>query len=173
MDMTQLGFVLGLDNVAVAVALGPLGLGVRRTVLLAVLFGASEALMPIAGSAYAAFDTSASGGAADAVRFTVLAMLGTTVLGLSLVRRNPAALAGHPAMLVALALLLGLDNFAAGAAGIADLSFAALAALGLATAALALVACASSGGVAHLIARRWAPLASGVMLAALAIAGFS
>jgi hypothetical protein len=30
MDMMQLGFVLGLDNVAVALALGPLALSARR-----------------------------------------------------------------------------------------------------------------------------------------------
>ena len=170
MDMTQLGFVLGLDNVAVALALGPLGLSARRTALLAVLFGAAEALMPLAGSVFGA----AIGGSAlagdGAVRVTVLATLATMVLGLTLVRRDPRALVGHPAMLVALAALLGLDNFAAGVTGSAA-GLAALATSGLVSGALAFVACLASGGVVHLVARRSVPLAAAVMLAALAVAG--
>ena len=174
MDMTQLGFVLGLDNAAVALALGPLGLGARRTALLAVLFGAAEALMPLAGSmVYQASGVALASDAATAVRVAVLATLATAVLGLALVRRDPAALVGHPAMLVALALLLGLDNFAAGVAGAsAGFSFTALATSGLVSGALAFVACVASGSVARLVARRWAPLASSIILAALAVAGF-
>src|ERR1044072_5270027 len=82
MDMTQLGFVLGLDNAAVALALGPLGLGARRTALLALLFGVAEALMPLAGSmVYQASGVALAGDAATAVRVTVLATLATAVLG--------------------------------------------------------------------------------------------
>jgi putative Mn2+ efflux pump MntP len=174
MDMTQLGFVLGLDNVAVALALGPLALGARRTAWLALLFGAAEALMPLAGSmVHAASGMALAGDAATMVRVAVLATLATTVLGLAWVRRDPAALVGHPAMLVALALLLGLDNFAAGVAGAsAGFSFAALAASGLASGALAFAACLASGGAGRLVAPRHAHLASGIVLAALAVAGF-
>ena len=169
MDL-QLGFVLGLDNVAVALALGPLGLSARRTALLAVLFGASEALMPLAGSAFGAgFGGSALVGDANAVRVTVLATLATMVLGLTLVRRDPAALVGNPAMPAALAALLGLDNFAAGATG--AVSGFALATAGLLSGALAFVVCLTSGTIVQRVARRSLPLASTVMLAALAVAG--
>ena len=167
MDMTQLGFVLGLDNVAVALALGPLGLSARRTALLAVLFGAAEALMPLAGSAFGATIGASALVGDGAVRVTVLATLATMVLGLTLVRRDPTVLVGHPAMLVALAALLGLDNFAAGATGNAA-GLAALATSGLMSGALAFVACLVSGGVIHFAARRSVPLASAVMLAAVA-----
>ena len=168
MDMTQIGFVLGLDNLVVALALGPLGLSARRTALLAVLFGSAEALMPLAGSAFgAAIGGLTLGGDANAVRVTVLAMLATMVLGLTLVRRDPAVLVGHPAMLVALAALLGLDNFTAGATGSAA-GLAALATSGLVSGALAFIACFASGGVVHLVARRPVPLACAVMLAAVA-----
>ena len=170
MDMMQLGFVLGLDNVAVALALGPLGLGARRTALLAALFGASEALMPLAGSAFAVLGGVAPpGDAGEAVRLTVLATLATMVLGLALVRRDPAAVVGHPAMLVALAVLLGLDNFTAGATGSAT-GFA-LATSGLVSGALAFVACLASGALVQRVARRSLPLVSIIMLAALAVAG--
>jgi hypothetical protein len=121
--------------------------------------------MPLAGSAFAAIGGFAPVG--EAVRVTVLATLATMVLGLTLVRRDPAALVGHPATLVALALLLGLDNFAAGVAGSAA-GLAALATSGLVSGALAFVACCASGGLVHLVARRSAPLASAVMLAAVA-----
>jgi putative Mn2+ efflux pump MntP len=171
MDVTQLGFVLGLDNVAVALALGPLGLSARCTALLAVLFGSAEALMPLAGSAFgAAIGGSALVGDANAVRVIVLATLATMVLGFTLVRRDPIVLVGHPALLVALALLLGLDNFAAGVTDAAA-SPAELATSGLVSGALAFIACAASGSAVHLAARRSVPLASTVMLAALAVAG--
>ena len=91
----QFGFVLGLDNVAVALALGPLGLSARRTALLAVLFGAAEALMPLAGTFAAAGAFVPVGDAGEAVRITVLATLATMVLGLTLVRRDPAVAVGH------------------------------------------------------------------------------
>ena len=170
MDMMQLGFVLGLDNVAVALALGPLALSARRAALLAVLFGASEALMPLAGSAFgAAIGGSALVGDANAVRVTVLATLATMVLGLTLVRREPGVAVGHPATLVALAVLLGLDNFAAGATG--AVSGLALATSGLMSGALAFVACLVSGVGVRRVAHRPLPVASIVMLAALAVAG--
>jgi putative Mn2+ efflux pump MntP len=166
MDL-QLGFVLGLDNVAVALALGPLILSTRRTALLAVLFGASEALMPLAGTLLAAgaLPVDAAG---EGVRIVVLATLASMVLGLTLVRRDPAALVGHPAMLLALAVLLGFDNFIAGATG--SVAGAALATAGLVSGGLAFAACLASGLAVQRVARRSLPLASTLMLAALAVA---
>ena len=158
----QLGFVLGLDNVAVALALGTLGLSPRRSALLALLFGASEALMPLAGAFLGGLP------AGEAMRVAVLATRATMVLGLTLVRREPAVVVGHPAMLITLALLLGLDNFAAGATG--AVSGFALATSGLLSGALAFAACLSSGAVVQRLACRALPLASSVMLAALAAA---
>ena len=164
----QLGFVLGLDNVAVALALGPLILSARRTALLAVLFGASEALMPLAGSAFAAAGAFAPVG--EGLRVVALATLATMVLGLTLVRRDPAALVGHPAMLLALAILLGFDNFIAGATS--SVSGVALATAGLVSGTLAFAACLASASTVQRVARRSLPLASTVMLAALAVAAF-
>jgi putative Mn2+ efflux pump MntP len=166
----QLGFVLGLDNVAVALALGPLVLSTRRTALLAVLFGLAEALMPFAGTFAAIGGFAPVGDAAHAVRVTVLATFATMVLGLTLVRREPGVVVGHPAMLVALAVLLGLDNFAAGATG-GVAGPAALATAGLVSGTLAFAACLTSGAVVQRVARRSLSLVSAVVLAALAVAG--
>jgi hypothetical protein len=134
--------------------------------LLALLFGASEALMPLAGWAFAAAGFFAPVG--EGVRIAVLATLATLVLGVTMVRRDPAALVGHPAMLLVLAVLLGLDNFIAGAAG--GVSGFALATTGLVSGALAFAACLASSIAVQRVARRSMPLASTVMLAALAVA---
>jgi putative Mn2+ efflux pump MntP len=131
-----LGLLHGLDNAAVALVLGPL-LGWRRGLVLAAMFGACETLMPLAGAAlpFAAFETGLAG-----LRTAVLAVAATTVAGLLLARRDPAALAASPAALAALALLLGLDNLVAGqGAG----SLGAALATGAISGAVAAAACAA------------------------------
>ena len=106
---------LGLDNIAVAFALGPLQLGPRRTLQLGLAFGIAEAGMTLLGSALgqawlpAAMTT-------EMARAGVLATLGVAVLGLVWVKTRPADFVANAWTLAGLALLLGVDNLVAGTA---------------------------------------------------------
>jgi hypothetical protein len=163
---------LGLDNIAVAFALGPLQLGRRGTVLLGFSFGAAEAGMTLLGSTFgqawlpAALTT-------EATRAGVLATLGVAVLGLAWIRWRPAAFAGNPWTLIGLALLLGLDNLIAGSsADAAVLAPAPMVAAGALIGALAAAACATSGALFQR-APRWGAIASALMLTGIAVAGIA
>jgi hypothetical protein len=157
--------ILALDNVAVAFALGPLRLGARRAVLLGVAFGLAEGGMTLAGAALGA-DWLPGLPALDGARAGALATLAVAVAGLAWIRCRPGDFVAAPAALVALALLLGLDNLVAGAAG-ADAATGAVAAL--VTGVLAAAACAA-GDRLFARARAWGAVASGAMLAGLALA---
>ena len=158
---------LGLDNVAVAFALGPLQIGPRRTALLGLAFAVAEAGMTMLGAALGEAWLPGSM-AFDAARVGVLATLGVAVLGLAWVRCRPAAFVANPWALIGVALLLGTDNLIAGAApDLAKLPATALVAAGVASGALAAAACAA-GGVLFRPAPRWSAAASGLMLAGLA-----
>ena len=123
--------------------------------------------MPLVGAAMAL----PALGAAEAIRAGLLALLGTTIAGLLLVRRDPAALVGSPAAMAGLAVLLGLDNLVAGAGmSAAGSSVAAVAAIGLASASVAAAACFVGVLLARRLDRRRAGLLSSVMLLALATA---
>jgi hypothetical protein len=163
---------LGLDNIAVAFALGPLQLGTRRTLQLGLAFGIAEAGMLLLGSALgpawlpAAMTT-------EMTRAGVLATLGVAVLGLVWVKYRPADFVATAWTLAGLALLLGIDNLVGGAAPeMADVSFLQIVANGVLVGALAAAACAI-GGAAFRPARQWGAVASGLMLLALAAAGIS
>jgi hypothetical protein len=163
---------LGLDNIAVAFALGPLQLGTRRTLQLGMAFGIAEAGMLLLGSAFgpawlpAAMTT-------EMARAGVLATLGVAVLGLVWVKTHPADFVANAWTLVGLALLLGVDNLVAGtAAEMAAVSFLQIVANGALVGALAAAACAV-GGAAFRPARQWGAVASGLMLLALAAAGIA
>lgn len=162
--IANLGLLYGLDNAAVALALAPL-LGWRRGLILALLFGAAEMLMPLAGAALAL----PALGAGEAIRAGLLALLATTVAGLLLVRRDPAALVGSPPALVGLALLLGLDNLVAGAGmQAAGFSAAHIVTVGLISAALSAAACLIGVLAARPFDSRRAGLLSSAALLALA-----
>lgn len=162
---------LGLDNLAVAFALGPLQLGGRRMLALGVCFGAAEAGMTLLGSALgSAWLPGAM--TAEATRAGALATLAAAVLGLAWVERRPATLAGNPSALLALALLLGIDNLIAGAADAAALSVASIAAAGALVGVLAVVSCAAGAALLGPMPR-WGATASALMLTALAIAGIA
>jgi putative Mn2+ efflux pump MntP len=163
---------LGLDNVAVAFALGPLQLGPRRTLQLGLAFGVAEAGMTLLGSAFgqawlpAVMTT-------EMARAGVLATLGVAVLGLVWVKTRPADFVANAWTLAGLALLLGVDNLVAGTApDMAGVSFLQIVANGALVGAFAAAACAV-GGAAFRPARRWGAVASGLMLLALAAAGIS
>jgi hypothetical protein len=163
---------LGLDNIAVAFALGPLQLGPRRTLLLGLAFGIAEAGMTLLGSAFnqASFPAAMT---AEMARAGMLATLGVAVLGLVWVKYRAADFVANAWTLAGLALLLGIDNLVAGAAAdIAAVSFLQMVATGALVGALAAAACAV-GGAAFRPARRWGAVASGLMLLGLAAAGIS
>ncbi|HEY0130101.1 MAG TPA: hypothetical protein VGB57_01765 [Allosphingosinicella sp.] len=151
MTLFGFGILYGVDNAAVALVLAPL-LGWRRGLALAALFGLAEALMPLAGLALAWPPAVA---AESAVRAGILALAATSLAGLLLVRRDPAAAIRSPGAMVALALLLSLDNVVAGGeAG----SVAGAAAIGLASASLAAMGCA----LGALLGARLSPSAAAV-----------
>jgi putative Mn2+ efflux pump MntP len=161
---------LGLDNIAVGFALGPLRLDVRRTALLGLSFAVAEAGMTLLGSTFAAawLPKLPTLGAAHT---GVLATVGLAVLGLAWVESRPAAFVGNPWALIALALLLGIDNFIAGVARDAPVlrSFVIIAS-GAATGVLAAAACAAAGRMFRPVPR-WGAVASGFMLVGLAVTG--
>lgn len=163
---------LGLDNIAVAFALGPLQLGSRRTLQLGLGFGLAEVGMMLLGSTLgpawlpAAMTT-------EMARAGVLATLGVAVLGLVWIKYRPADFVANAWTLAVLALLLGVDNLVAGTAPeLAAVSSLQIVANGALVGALAAAACAV-GDAAFRPARRWGAVASGLMLLGLAAAGIA
>lgn len=162
--VANFGLLYGLDNASVALALAPL-LGWRRGLLLALLFGAAEMAMPLAGAMLAPPPL----GAGEAIRAGLLGLLATTIAGLLIVRRDPAALVGSPPALAGLAILLGLDNLVAGAGlSAAGFPLADVAMIGMTSAALAAAACLIGVLAAHRLDRRRGAMLSAAVLAALA-----
>jgi putative Mn2+ efflux pump MntP len=163
---------LGLDNIAVAFALGPLQLGTRRTLQLGLAFGLAEAGMTLLGSMLGQTWLAAAM-TAELARAGVLATLGVAMLGLVWVKTRPVDFLANAWSLARLALLLGVDNLAAGAAPeMAAVSLLQVVANGALVGALAAAACAA-GDAAFRPARRWGAVASGLMLLALAAAGIA
>src|SRR3954454_15813491 len=95
---------LGLDNIAVAFALGPLQLGARRTVQLGLAFGVAEAGMSLLGAALGQPWLTAAM-TAEVARAGVLATLGIAVLGLVWVKTGPVDCVANAWTLAGLALL--------------------------------------------------------------------
>jgi hypothetical protein len=163
---------LGLDNIAVAFALGPLQLGPRRTLQLGLAFGIAEAGMSLLGSAFSQ-PWLAAAMTTEMARAGVLAALGVAVLGLVWVKTRPVGFVANAWTLAGLALLLGVDNLVAGAAPeLAGLSFLQIVANGALVGTLAAAACAL-GDAAFRPVRRWGAVASSLMLLGLAAAGIS
>jgi hypothetical protein len=163
---------LGLDNIAVAFALGPLQLGSRRTLQLGLAFGIAEAGMTLLGSTLGQAWLPAAM-TAEMARAGVLATLGVAVLGLVWVKTRPADFVANAWTLACLALLLGIDNLVAGAAPeLTAVSFLLIVANGAVVGALAAAACAL-GDAAFRPARQWGVVASGLMLLTLAAAGIA
>jgi hypothetical protein len=163
---------LGLDNIAVAFALGPLQLGRRRMLLLGLSCGFAEAGMTLLGAALGQAWLPAMM-AADAARAGVLATLAVAVCGLVWVRYRPGDFVGSAWTLAGFALLLGIDNFVAGGElqG-TGFSAAPIVAAGAVIGALATAAC-TAGGALFRLTPRWGALASALMLTGLAVAGIA
>ena len=164
---------LGLDNIAVAFALGPLQLGPRRTLLLGLCVrhrrsghdAAWVGTRPGVASGGDDDRDGARGRARHAGRRGAWSRLGQI-----LVRRISLPTRGRS---LGLALLLGVDNLVAGTApDMAGVSLLQIVANGAMVGALAAAACAV-GGAAFRPARRWGAVASGLMLLGLAAAGIS
>ena len=161
---------LGLDNIAVGFALGSLRIGVRRTALLGLSFAVAEAGMTLLGSAFAAAWLPKLP-ALGAARTGALAAVGVAVVGLAWVKSRPAAFVGNPWALIALALLLGIDNFIAGAArDAAVLPPLVIIVSGTVTGVLAAAACAAADLMFRAVPR-WGAAASGFILVGLAVTG--
>jgi hypothetical protein len=164
--------LLGVDNIAVAFALGPLQFGPRRTLLLGLTFAAAEAGMTMLGASLRetwlpALTT------VDTVRPGVLATLAVALLGLAWIGRRPADFVANPWALMGLALLLGVDNLIAGASSdAADVSTVQVVAAGALVGTLAAAACVL-GGMAFWRAPRWRVVSSALMLLVLAAAAGS
>ena len=163
---------LGLDNLAVAFALGPLQFGNRRVAWLGICFGVAEIGMTLLGAALGpAFLPGVV--AAEVTRAGALATLAVAMLGFVWIRHRPAAFVGQPAALLGLALLLGIDNLvAASAADAADFVAASLLADGVLIGLLAAAFCAA-GGILFRPAPRWGAAASALLLTGLAVAGIT
>jgi putative Mn2+ efflux pump MntP len=162
--------VLGLDNIAVAFAMGPLGLGWRRIGLLGVIFAIAEAGMGLLGAT--AGDFIEPSAITEAARVGALPTVAVALIGLTWITRRPADIVASPWTLLGMSLLLGLDNCIAGRLGDPALSSAALVAAGMLTGALAAAACAV-GSTLFPLAPRSGALVSSLVLAGLAIAGIT
>ena len=161
---------LGLDNIAVGFALGPLRIGARRTALLGLSFAVAEAGMTLLGSTFAAAWLPKFL-ALDAARAGVLATLGVAVLGLAWIKARPATFLGNPWALIVLTLLLSIDNLIAGASqDVAVLPPLVIVVSGAVTGILAVAACATAG-LMFRAATQWGAVACGVMLVGLAVSG--
>jgi hypothetical protein len=158
--------MLGLDNIAIAFALGPLGLGWRRIALLGVVFAVAEAGMSVLGATTGGF-IGPSAATATAQVAGPLAMAGA-VIGLAWIKSRPADIVANPWALLAMSLLLGIDNLVAGRADGLVVSLTSLVTAGALTGALASAACALGGTMSPLPSRASATL-SALMLAGLAI----
>jgi hypothetical protein len=170
--MTMMMATLGLDNIAVAFALGPLQLGKRRTALLGVSFGVAEAGMTLLGSALGPewLPTPAITGLA---RAGGLATLAVAALGLVWIGRRRGESIASPWALTALALLLGIDNLIAGcAADAAAFAPVSVVAMGALVGVFAAVACAAAATLFRPVPR-WGAVASALMLTGLAVAGIA
>jgi putative Mn2+ efflux pump MntP len=161
--------LLALDNVAVAAALGAAGLNVRRTAVFAVLVGTSECLMILIGTGFSGFAGSISP-FVGATKFAVLATSGTAILGLVLVHRDPRRLVNNVGALAGLALVLGLDNFAAGTAN-GDLPGSAMVLSGVISGVLSFAAGIFGRMAAAFAPPHWGTFAGSTILLSIAAAG--
>jgi hypothetical protein len=164
---------LGLDNIAVAFALGPLGLAPRRMLLLGLAFGVTEAGMTLLGASALGQAWLPAMLTADAARAGLLATLAVALIGLAWVKCWPAEIVSNPWALVGMSLLLGIDNLIAGSEPAATAaSFAPVMTACVLTGALAAAACAAGAALFPLAPRRGA-MVSALMLTGLAVAGIA
>lgn len=163
-EMLGLGFVLGLDNFRVSIALGTVPFGLKRAMQVALTFGLWDAVMPLVGLLIGREIGEAVGGVADVVGAVALGGYGLYLVISSLRNPEPDEL-DHPWALFGIPLTLSLDNLVAGASlGILGLSpWFSAPVFGLVTAVMSLIGLQLGRAAARLIRIR-ADLVSGVSL---------
>jgi putative Mn2+ efflux pump MntP len=114
-ELVLFGILAGIDNVAVASALGAAGLRRDGRIRLASAFFAFEALMPFAGLLMGQQLRASVAPIAAVLGPSCLAVCGLLVLGAALRRTSACKLINRPWLMVMLPLVLSLDNLAAGA----------------------------------------------------------
>ncbi|MGW4817621.1 manganese efflux pump MntP [Streptomyces sp. NPDC004227] len=163
-EMLGLGFVLGLDNFRVSIALGTVPFGLKRAMQVALTFGLWDAVMPLVGLLIGREIGEAVGGVADVVGAVALGGYGLYLVISSFRNPEPDEL-DHPWALFGIPLTLSLDNLVAGASlGILGLSpWFSAPVFGLVTAVMSLIGLQLGRAAARLIRIR-ADLVSGVSL---------
>lgn len=153
LELIAAAFVLSIDNVRLAGALGVFESSARRWCCLAVLMAVVESMFPLIGAAAAPIWVARL---ASLDWLGPLALMVTVILFLLGVVWTPLPRAGW--MLYTLPILFGLDNLLAGAAlglpgnrGIMDSLF-----VGLLSGAVSLVTMVAVGRGAALLTPRWA-----------------
>lgn len=163
-EMLGLGFVLGLDNFRVSIALGTVPFGLKRAMQVALTFGLWDAVMPLVGLLIGREIGEAVGGVADVVGAVALGGYGLYLVIASLRNPEPDEL-DQPWALFGIPLTLSLDNLVAGASlGILGLSpWFSAPVFGLITAVMSLIGLQLGRAAARLVRIR-ADLVSGVSL---------
>ena len=113
LSLLILGFVLSLDNARFSVALGAYGLGWRRAVQIAVVFGLWDGFSPLAGILIGRYFGEGIGESADLVGPIVLLVFGLFLVIRSLQTEAPEELDDRW-VLFGIPLSLSLDNLLAG-----------------------------------------------------------
>lgn len=163
-EVLVLGFVLSLDNFRVAVALGTVPMGLKRSVQVALTFGLWDAVMPLIGLLIGRRIGESVGDIAELVGAVALGGYGLYLVISALRKPEPDEL-DHPWALFGIPLTLSLDNLLAGTSlGILGLSpWFSAAVFGAMTAVLSLAGLQLGRAAARLIRIR-ADLVSGVTL---------
>ena len=112
-SLLLLGFVLSLDNARFSLALGAFGLGWRRALQIALVFGLWDGLSPLAGILIGRYFGEGIGEAADLLGPIVLLVFGLYLVIQSLQTEAPEKLDDRW-MLFGIPLSLSLDNLLAG-----------------------------------------------------------
>jgi putative Mn2+ efflux pump MntP len=113
LNLLVLGFLLSLDNFRVSIALGPLRLGWRRAVQVALLFGFWDGAAPLVGVLAGRYVGQAIGAVADYAGVVVLGAYGLYLI-VEAFRNAEREERNHRWALFSLPLPLSLDNIVAG-----------------------------------------------------------
>jgi putative Mn2+ efflux pump MntP len=169
-EILVLGFVLGLDNFRVSIALGTIAFGLKRAVQVALTFGLWDAIMPLVGMLIGRQIGESIGDVADLVGAATLGGYGLYLIISALRNPEPDEL-DQPWVLFSIPLTLSLDNLFAGASlGILGLSpWFSAAVFGVITAVMSLIGLQLGRAAARLIRIR-SDLLGGVTLIMAAVA---
>jgi putative Mn2+ efflux pump MntP len=169
-EVFVLGFVLGLDNFRVSVALGTVPFGLKRAVQVALTFGLWDAIMPLIGLLIGRQIGESVGDVAELIGAAALGGYGLYLVISAFRNPEPDEL-DHPLALFGIPLALSLDNLFAGAS-LGILGFPpwfSAAVFGVMTAVLSLVGLQLGRAAARVIRIR-SDLLSGVTLIIAAVA---